>query len=92
MRDIRVAAVQFEHRDGDKVYNLGRVRELTRRAVEQGAEVVCFHECCISAYTFVQCLDRPQFEAIAEPLDGPSVRALIAIAREFGAVIGRGAI
>ena len=30
MRDIRIAAAQFEHRDGDKAYNLGRIRELTR--------------------------------------------------------------
>ena len=30
MRDIRIAAAQFEHRDGDKAYNLGRIRELAR--------------------------------------------------------------
>jgi predicted amidohydrolase len=91
MRDIRIAAVQFEHRDGDKAYNLGRISELTRRAVEQGAELVSFHECCISAYTFVQHLDRAKFEALTEPVpEGPSVRSLIEIARECGVAIGAG--
>ena len=82
MRDIRVATVQFEHHDDDKPYNLARIRDLTRVAVEQGAEIVSFHECSISAYTYLQHLDRDQLTAVAEPVpDGPSVRALTAIAR-----------
>ena len=56
MRDIRIAAAQFEHRDGDKAYNLGRIRDLTRRGGGRGAEVVCFHECSVTAYTFLQTL------------------------------------
>src|SRR3982750_725086 len=93
MRDIRVAAAQFEHRNGDKAYNLSRVRDLTRRAVEQGAEIVSFHECCISAYTFLQHLDRDRLAAVSERVpDGPSTRALIEIAREFGVVVMGGLI
>jgi predicted amidohydrolase len=84
MRDIRIAAAQFEHRNGDKAWNLGRIRDLTRRAVEHGAEIVSFHECSISAYTFVQSFSRAQLAEIAEPVpDGPSVRRLIEIAAEF---------
>lgn len=93
MRDIRVAAAQFEHRDGDKPYNLGRIRDLTRRAVAQGAEIVCFHECSVTAYTFLQTLARDGLDALAEPVpDGPSTRALIEIARETGAVVMAGLI
>ena len=77
MRDIRVAAAQFEHRNNDKAYNLSRIDALTRRAVEQGAEIVSFHECSISGYTFLQHLDRAELAAVAEPVPGgPSVRAL----------------
>jgi predicted amidohydrolase len=47
MRDIRIAAAQFEARDGDKEHDLGRIEALARRAVEQGAEIVSFHECSI---------------------------------------------
>ena len=85
MRDIRIAAAQFEHRNGDKTYNLSRIRELTRVAVDRGAEIVSFHECAISAYSFVQDFSPAQLRELAEPVpDGPSTRQLIAIAREFG--------
>jgi predicted amidohydrolase len=93
MRDIRFAAAQFEHRDGDKAYNLGRIRDLTRQAAARGAEVVCFHECSITAYTFLQTLSRDQLDALAEPVpDGPSVTALIEIAQESGVVVMAGLI
>jgi predicted amidohydrolase len=93
MRDIRVAAAQFEHRNDDKAYNLSRVRALTRRAVEQGAEIVSFHECCLSGYTFLQHLGRAELAGVAERIpDGPSVRALIDIAREFGVVVMAGLV
>src|SRR4051812_40831352 len=93
MRDIRFAAAQFEHRDAEKAYNLGRIRELTRRAVEQGAEVVCFHECSVTGYTFLQTLSRAELTALAEPVpDGPSVRTLIDIARESRVVVMAGLI
>ena len=46
MRDIRIAAAQFEHRNNDKAYNLSRIDALTHHAVNQGAEIVSFHECC----------------------------------------------
>jgi predicted amidohydrolase len=93
MRDIRIAAAQFEHRNDEKEFNLGRIRALARRAVEQGAEIVSFHECSISGYTFLQRLDRDPFARVAEPVpDGPSVRALIGIARELGAVVMAGLI
>ncbi len=53
MRDVRVGAAQFEHRDGDKPYNLGRIHDLARRAARQGAEIVSFHECSMTGYTFL---------------------------------------
>jgi predicted amidohydrolase len=91
MRDIRVATVQFENRDNDPEYNLSRVRELTRQAVDQGAEIVSFHEGCIPGYTWIQPLTLEQLRDVAEPVpDGPSVRRLIEIAREFSTVVMAG--
>jgi (R)-amidase len=93
MRDIRIATAQFEHRDGDKAYNLGRIRELSRRAAGLGAEVVCFHECSVTAYTFLQTLSRDELETLAEPVpDGPSTLELVDIARESGVVVMAGLI
>ena len=40
MNDIRIAAAQFEYRDGDREFNLSRIRELTRRAVDNGADIL----------------------------------------------------
>lgn len=93
MRDIRVGAAQFEHRDGDKQHNLSRIAELTRRAVDQGAEIVSFHECSIPGYTWLQTLDRAGLTAVGERVpDGPSTRALIGIAKEHGVVVMAGLI
>ena len=83
MRDVPIAAAQFEYRNGDKAYNLSRIRELTKQAAAQGAEIVSFHECCISAYSFVQTFSPDQLWQLAEPVpDGPSTRELVDIARE----------
>ena len=93
MRDIRIATAQFEHRDKDREYNLRRVRELTRRAVEQGAEIVSFHEGCLSGYSWIQPLGLDELRAAAEPVpDGPAVGRLIDIAREFSVVVMAGLV
>ena len=91
MRDIRIAAAQFEHRDDDSDYNLSRVRELTRQAVEHGAEIVSFHEGCITGYSWIQPLTREQLLSVAEIVPvGPSTEQLIKIAAEFHVVVMAG--
>ena len=93
MRDIRIATAQFEHRDGDKAYNLDRISDLTQRAADQGAEIVCFHECAVTAYTYLQTLSRVAMDALAETVpEGPSVQTLIEIARESNIVVMAGLI
>lgn len=93
MREIRVATAQFENRDNDKPYNLGRIEALTAQAVAQGAEIVSFHEGCIPGYTWIQPLTKDQLLEIAEPVpDGPSVGRLIEIARQHQVVVMAGLI
>ena len=93
MRDIRIATTQFEHRNNDKAFNLARIDDLTRRAVENGAEIVSFHECSICGYTFLQHLSRTQLAALAEPVPGgPSIRELERIARVHGVVVMAGLV
>jgi len=85
MRDIRIAAAQFEARDADKDYNFSRIEALARRAVAEKAEIVSFHECCICGYTFLQDLSREQLDALAEEVpDGPSTQRLIALSKSLG--------
>ncbi len=91
MRQIRIGAAQFEARDGDTARNLARIGELAARAAGGGAELVCFHECCVTGYTFLMTLGRGDLEALAEPVPGgPSVRALEGMARELGVCIAAG--
>ena len=91
MRDIHVAAAQFEAVDNQPQANLATMAKLTRRAVEQGAELVSFHECSIPGYSWLQPLSHAQLLNIAEEVpNGPSVKRLIAIAREFNVVVAAG--
>src|SRR5215472_13769845 len=93
MRDIRVAAAQFEHKDKDKAHNLERMTALAMRATAEGAGVVCFHECALTGYTFLQHLSRQELAALAEPVPGgTSLRALEALARELDIVVMAGLI
>ena len=91
MRDIRIGAAQFENKDNAPDYNFSIIKELTRKAVDQGAEIVSFHEGCIPGYTWVQPLTLQQLREVAEPVpDGPSVRRLIELAKEFSTVLMAG--
>ena len=93
MRDIAIATAQFEHRDADKDYNLGRIDVLARQAVAAGAAIVSFHECCITGYTFLQTLTREQLLTLAKPVpDGPSTQQLLALSRSLGAALLAGLI
>ncbi len=93
MQDLRIATAQFENRDNDKAYNLSRIDALTRQAVDQGAQIVSFHEGCIPAYSWIQPLTKPQLAEIAEPVpDGPSVKELIRIAKEYSTIVMAGLI
>ena len=93
MREIRVAAAQFEARDGDKLYNLDVICALARKARDAGAELASFHECSVSGYTFLENLSRPELCTIAETVpDGASISRLISIAQSLGIAIGAGLI
>lgn len=93
MRDVRIAAAQFEARDGDKAHNFARMESLARRAVEAGAEIVSFHECCLCGYTFLQTLSRAELAALAEGVpDGPSTRRLVELSKSLGVPLLAGLI
>ncbi len=93
MRDLRAATAQFEARDGGKAYNLSVIEDMSRRAAAGGAELICFHECSISGYTFLETLSRAELEALAEDVPGgPSVKRLVEIAAAAGVTIAAGLV
>lgn len=88
MQPLKIATAQFEHKSNDKAYNLAKIRELAARAKAAGAQVIAFHECSITGYTFARHLDKAAMTAVAEPVPGgPSVQRLTGIAAELDMVI-----
>ncbi len=82
MEKIRVAAVQLEHKPGDKEYNLGRIEHFAAKAAQAGARAVAFPECCISSYMYLESLDYDQLCALADEVpQSETVSRLTELAR-----------
>ncbi|WP_121356980.1 nitrilase family protein [Flavisolibacter nicotianae] len=83
METLKMATAQFEHRSGDKEYNLSVIDRLSRQAASEGAQVIAFHECSVTGYSFARHLSKEQLLAVAEPVpDGPCVQRLAALAKK----------
>lgn len=93
MRSLTIAAAQFEPKDGNKAYNLSVIDRLTERAKLSGAEVVSFHEMCITAYTFTKDLSKGEMLDLAEEVpSGDSIQKLIEIAKKHKIIILAGLV
>lgn len=81
MESIRISTAQFENRSGNKEFNLSRIAALAKRASDEGAKAVAFHECSVTGYTFARKLSKDEMLSMAEFVpDGPSVNRLVEIA------------
>ena len=58
MKDIKIATAQFENKSGDKDYNLSVIDQLSKTAAEDGADIVAFHECSVTGYSFARHLPK----------------------------------
>jgi predicted amidohydrolase len=88
MQKLKISTAQFEHKSGDKTYNLNKIEALARRAAQEGAQIVAFHECCISGYTFARELSKAQMLDLAELIpDGESIQKLVEIAKKYDLAI-----
>lgn len=90
---IKAASVQFNHRPGDKDYNLQRIAEYCEQAAREGVDIVAFPEMCITGYWHVRNLSRDQIAALSESTEtGPSVEYLKGLAQRHKLMIGAGLI
>ena len=88
MQNLKIATAQFENRSGDKDYNLSVIDRLSAKAAADGAEVITFHECSVTGYTFARKLSKEELLKVAELIpEGSSVQRLIQIARKNEIVI-----
>lgn len=88
MDNIKISTAQFENRSGDKNYNLSVIDQLSQKAAAQGSQIIAFHECSITGYTFARHLSKEQMLNIAERIpEGESISRLTAIAKKNNIVI-----
>jgi predicted amidohydrolase len=83
MRDIKIATAQFENKSGDKTYNLSVIDQLSKKAAQQGADAIAFHECSITGYSFARKLSLQQMLDLSEQIpEGESIHRLQEIAEK----------
>lgn len=85
MANVRLAIIQFAA-DEEPAVNIQIAERLVRRAAESGADLVCLQELFTSIY-FPLCPTDDRFFDLAQPIDGPAVQRMSALAREYGVFI-----
>jgi predicted amidohydrolase len=88
MNKIKISTAQFENKSGDKNYNLSVIERLAEKASQEGSNVIAFHECSITGYTYARNLSKEQMLDLAEFIpNGASVLKLTEIAKQNDIVI-----
>lgn len=88
MEALKIATAQFENKSGDKDYNLQIIKQLSEKAAAEGANVIAFHECSVTGYSFARHLSKAQMLELAEFIPGgPSIIKLTEIAAEYNLTI-----
>ena len=81
MDKIKISTAQFENKSGDKAYNLSVIDRLTAKAAGEGSQVIAFHECSVTGYSFARHLSKDEMLELAEFIPaGKSIQQLKAIA------------
>jgi len=88
MDKLKIATAQFENKSGDKSYNLSVIDLLAGKAAAQGCQVVAFHECSVTGYSFARKLSREQMTELAEYIpSGESITQLTTIAAKHNITV-----
>ena len=88
MHNLKISTAQFEHRSGDKNYNLSVIDQLSQKASAEGSKVIAFHECSVTGYTFARHLSKAQMLDLAEFIPGgESILKLTETAKKYDIAI-----
>jgi predicted amidohydrolase len=86
---VTVAAVQTDPRLGDVAGNLDRIASWTRRAANEGAQLVVFPECAVNGYRYDS---REEALGDAQTVPGPAADLLEGVAAETGVHVAVGIV
>src|SRR5690606_1576409 len=84
-RDMKLAALQMQAVAGEPDANLSRIERAAREAAAKGADLLVAPELAVTGYGAGEAI-----RSLAEPVDGPAVARLNAIARETGLALVAG--
>lgn len=88
MKNLKIATAQFENKSADKAYNLDVIEKLCSKASQEGADVIAFHECSVTGYTFARTLSKEQMLDLAELIPGgESIVRLSGMAQKYDITI-----
>jgi predicted amidohydrolase len=88
MNNLKISTAQFEHKSGDKAYNLSVIEKLMEKASREGSHAIAFHECSITGYTFARHLSKEQMLELAEFIpEGESIVRLTALAKKYNIAV-----
>ena len=88
MQKLKISTAQFENKSGDKEYNLSVIEHLSEKAASEGSDVIAFHECSITGYSFARKLSKEEMLGIAEYIpEGESIYKMKDIASKHNIVI-----
>jgi len=88
MDKIKISTAQFEHKNADKAYNISVIEKLSQKAAAEGSDIIVFHECAVTGYTFARHLSKEQMLELAECIpNGESILKLTGIAKKSNIVI-----
>ena len=80
MRNVRVAGVQMDPKILEKENNLLKCLEFLETAAKKRAEIIVFPECALTGYCFSS---LEESFSVAEPVFGPSSRAIASLCTEL---------
>ena len=90
---VKVASVQFNHKPGDKDYNLERISSFVEYAANMKVDLIAFPEMCITGYWHVRNLSKQEVVSLSEPVpSGPSSQQLLALSAKNRITIAAGLI
>lgn len=93
MEKVKVASVQFEHKDGDKTANLKKIEDFVIQASKENVQIIAFPECCITGYWYLKDLTEEQLLELGENLNNsPSCNKLLELSKKYNMTIGAGLV